>query len=144
MQTHASPKSPVLIKKMNPHLLISVFLKIGYSIFSFFIHFFKNLSCRSGQNYLFSTVVTLITISFPTPLIRLSIVLHHGNVPSQPSWHSAGSDAQGLFSLQHWQPVLSVPHCALISIASVLQGVLSPMAKQAVGQAGTGSTSLEG
>lgn len=39
MQTHASHESPVLIKKMNPHLLISVFLKIGYSIFSFFIHF---------------------------------------------------------------------------------------------------------
>lgn len=142
MQTHASPESPVLIKKMNPHLLISVFLKIGYSIFSLFIHFLKNLSCRSGQNYLFSTLVTLITISFPSPLIRLSIVLHHGNVPSQPSWHCASSDAQGLFSLQHWQPVLSVPCTHLHRLCS-LRG-LSPMAKQALGQAGAGSTSLEG
>lgn len=49
MQTHASPESPVLIKKMNPHLLISVFLKISYSIFFFFIHFLKIYLAFQGR-----------------------------------------------------------------------------------------------
>lgn len=54
---------------MNPHLLISVFLKTSYS--SFFIHFLKNYLALQCRIILFSAIVTLITISFPTPLIRL-------------------------------------------------------------------------
>lgn len=60
------------------------------------------------QNYLFSTIITLITISFPMPLIRLYMVLDPGNGPSQPPWCFARLDAQGLFSCQSGWWVLPI------------------------------------